>query len=308
MAFKLIKGTFHVTNFSPDGDSVRFQPKNKELIIGLENGFRAKSEFNAGGQIQLRFEAIDALETHVNAPGGEVQQPSALADKATDACLAFLHIENVVWNANRKKVTSASDGTAGYILSRSVEKNGRPVSFVFHGETEEDDGADTFLDVERLRRSYNWSALSSGLAYPTYYKGLFSDLREELTTVVKLARQQNLGVHAVDGGNGGFDATSIEVITDETPILPKLFRRLVVFMRRTGSAVDFKKAMTMAAEPVLDLREPPNFTHFDTFIEQTPGSTRIKLTRFPEELVFDETIPLPAPAFANIVAEHFNAE
>ena len=36
-----------------------------------------------------------------------------------------------------------------------------------------------------------------------------------------------------------------------------------------------------------------NFTHFDTFVEQQPGSSSLRLTVSPENLVFD---PMPARA------------
>ena len=49
MGFTLIKGTFHVVNYSPDGDSIRFCPDNRDLILGLQNGNRAR--FNQRGHV-----------------------------------------------------------------------------------------------------------------------------------------------------------------------------------------------------------------------------------------------------------------
>lgn len=301
MPFTLIKGTFQVVSYSPDGDSIRFHPGDPALVLGLVNGDRAR--LNMRGDVQLRIEAIDTLETHFTPPSGgspSLHQPLSLAREATDALLEFVGITDVVWDQSHRNVISATDGTPGYILTRSVERNGRPVAFVYAGGTSESDGADAFLDPARLRESYNWMATRSGLAYVTFYKGLFSDLRDELAEAARTARDEGKGVYAEDGSQAGFNATGLEVISDQIPILPKLFRRLSDYMVNSGSAVGFKSTLAAAMEPVLDLTTS-NFTHFDTVIEQADGSTQIRLTRFPEALVFDETIPQPGPVFAAVM-------
>ena len=91
--------------------------------------------------------------------------------------------------------------------------------------------------------------------------------------------------------------SALGAIVDKNAILPKLFRRLAEYMVHFGTATGFKEKMEQSAEPVLDLRSA-NFTHFDTFIEQEPGSVNIRLTRQPEELVFDEMVARPSNAFS----------
>lgn len=243
------------------------------------------------------------METHFTPPSGgtsALHQPLELARLATEGLLDYLNIVNVVWDAAHRNVISADDGTSGYILARSVERNGRPVVFVFTGEAAEADGADVFLGPERISGSYNGSALASGLAYPTFYKGLFSDLRDILSAQAAAARAASLGVYATDGTQAGFSATTLGVITDDVPILPKLFRRLSDYIVSTGSSIGFKEKLSEAQEPVLDLRTS-NFTHFGHLIVQDAGSPRISLACLPEELVFDETIPQPGPVFAEVV-------
>ena len=61
MPFLVIKGTFHIVGYSPDGDSVRFRADNKEHWAKLSG---RPAELNAKDHAQLRFEAIDTLETH----------------------------------------------------------------------------------------------------------------------------------------------------------------------------------------------------------------------------------------------------
>ena len=61
MSFKVIKGTFHVVGYSPDGDSIRFKA-DKESNWDLLKGPKVK--LNSKKHAQLRIEAIDTLETH----------------------------------------------------------------------------------------------------------------------------------------------------------------------------------------------------------------------------------------------------
>ncbi len=298
MGFTCIHGSFHVVGYSPDGDSIRFRPDDQVHVKNLQNGARAK--FNAQEHVQLRLEAIDSLETHFSAPGGghgALHQPLELARQAIDGLMTYLQITEVVWNAAHSRVESAQDGVRGCILARSVEKNGRPVAFVFR-EPPAADGENVHLTAAMLPESYNWQALHAGMAYATFYKGLFADLRTALAEAAGLAREAGSGVYAADGSNTGFDAASLAVITDEVPIMPKLFRRLSDYMVSTGSAAGFVEKLAQAQEPLLDL-STMNFTHFDNVLEQ--AGTRIRLRLLPEEMVFDETIPLPGPVFAAIV-------
>ncbi len=298
MPFKAIKGTFHVRNYSPDGDSIRFQPDNIKLVQDLAGG---RPRFNARNHVQLRIEAIDTLETHYNPPsgGGTLHQPLELAHAAADKLIEFVGIRDVEWDRAHLTVTDAQDGTRGYILARTVEKYGRPVAFVYAGDPPEKDGAEVMLDVDRLRDSYNYLAIAEGLAYPTYYRGLFNDLREALTAAVKNARKEGLGIHQADKTNDGFKASSLRSITEQHPILPKLFRRLSEYMVNYGTAKGFKKKLAESREPVLDLRTS-NFTHFDTFVKEDSGP-KIRLTRLPEELVFDEMRARPSSAFSSLM-------
>ena len=300
MPFTLIKGTYHVLNYSPDGDSIRFMPTNSALIRTLSG---PAPKINARGHVQLRIEAMDTLETHYSPPsgGGALNQPLALAHAARTALINFVKITNVVWSENGNTVVSAQDGTLGYILARSVEKYGRPIAFVFAGSAPEADGASVMLDEQRMKQSFNYQALAQGLAYPTYYKGLFFDLRTALTNAVVQARKQKLGVHRYDiTSTTGIVVSSLSVITTDRPIMPKLFRRMSEYLVNVGSIKGFKQKLAMAREPVYDLRQQ-NFTHFDTFIEQK--GERIKLTRRPEELIFDEMPTQPVPAFSLLMSD-----
>lgn len=298
MPYVAIKGTFHVVNYSPDGDSIRFKADDRTLFSKLGG----RPEMNARQHVQLRLEGIDALETHYSPPtnGGVYHQPEEWARAAVDRLIDFTGIGNVRWDSTHRTIVAADDATRGYILSRSIDKYGRPIAFLFKGNPDVADGSDVHLDAEGLKDSYNFAALNEGLAYPTYYSQLFADLRNALTEAVKDARSANRGLWPEDRTSTGIEASSLLVITDQSPILPKLFRRLVEHMAKVGTAVGFRDVMMQSREPVLDLRTS-NFTHFDTFIEQPSASVNIKLTRAAEELVFDPMPLRPANHFSRLL-------
>jgi len=301
MPFKIITGTFHVVGYSPDGDSIRFKADNVSHLFDLAG---SAPRINARGHAQLRIEGIDTLETHFNPGGGgtELRQPTEFAIAATDLLLDYLDIRNVVWNARHAQVVSADDSKRGFILSRSVEKNGRPVAFVFTGDPPDADGSNFRLEPDFLRTSYNYLALDQGLSYATYYWGLFHDLRDALTAAVASSRAARRGLYAEDVTNRGFSVDTVADLTDHLIIMPKLFRRLSEYFVSTGTIVGFKEALADSQEPVLEIGTA-NFTHFDTFIEQAPGSNHLRLTVLPEELVFDPMPTRPSNTFAMVVEE-----
>lgn len=279
MAFNLIKGTFHVVGYSPDGDSIRFQADDRDnwsLLDGPPAGL------NARGHAQLRIEAIDTLETHYLGH----HQPLQLANEATHFLLDALGIKKVKFNKAGTKVVSAQDGSHGYILARKTEKYRRPVAFVFAGVAEEDDGAQIFLGPDRLEECVNYKSVLAGLAYPTYYSGLFSDLRKKMTSAVNKAQKgHGKGIWAQDKTIKGFTVSSLASVTDEEVILPKLFRRIINFMGDGGGIDGFKDYLAANPDPVLELKTG-HFTHLDTFVEVK--GNKVKLTAEPENLVFIE--------------------
>ncbi len=283
MGFHLIKGTFHVTGYSPDGDSIRFRAENEANWNLLGPG---RLTINSKKDVQLRLEGIDTLETHFSALGGEVHQPRSLANAATDFLLSHLHIKNVVWDNAHRNIVKAKDGTPGYILTQQKDINGRPVSFVFAGTPSEQDGSNVFLDGKRLKDSLNYQTLAMGNAYPTYYVGLFSDLRKTLTEAATKARAKHLGVYKDDKTNAGVVLNNLAVIIDEQPILPKLFRRLTEFIAGDDTPNLEGFLVWLAArdtKPVMII-STQHFTHFDNLIEVN-GQT-IRLLELPENLIF----------------------
>jgi hypothetical protein len=275
MPFTIIRGTYHIQGYEPDGDSVRFGAANDASWKKLAG----RAKLNARGHAQLRLEAIDTLETHFNGQ----HQPLTLAVKALDFLLHELNISGAQFDPLMLNVSSANDGTPGYIISREVEENGRPVAFAFAGTPPEADGSSVFLTAARIKDSLNYKSVLEGLAYPTYYRGLFSDLRNELTQAVVTARAAKRNIWEKDSTNCGFAVPNLQAITDTHVILPKLFRRLVEFMRGGGSVSGFKQFMETLAEPITIVGNT-HFTHFDTVIEVQ--GNKVRMTERPENIVF----------------------
>jgi len=288
MPFTLIKGAFFATGYSPDGDSVKFKADDKDDWKRVKG--RVKMSLTKG-HVQLRFEGIDALETHYrpSVRGAAYRhQPLALARAARDFMLSSVGIKNVVWGAGEGKVISSGDGVPGYILSREVDSDryGRPVSFVFAGSAPTQQVENVFLTPQWLKQSVNYRLLAEGLAYPTYYRTLFYDLRDELSSAVKAARASSSpkGLWKQDG-TGGFTFSGESTITDDVPILPKLFRRLIEHLALGGALGGFKAFLESKKDGLLVL---PQANHTDAMdaITEVSGS-RIGLTVQPENIVFD---------------------
>ena len=237
-------------------------------------------DVNARGHAQLRLEAIDTLETHF----GSHHQPMTLAVKALDFLLHELGITGAQFDPLMLNVTRAEDGTPGYIVAREAEAHGRPVAFAFAGAPPEADGSSIFLAPARMKQSLNYKSVLEGLAYPTYYRGLFPDLRAELTTASLTARAARRNIWDKDTTTEGFDVQSLQSITDVHVILPKLFRRLVEFLKGGGGVEGFKLFMEKKAEPITIL-STAHFTHFDTVIEVQAATVR--MTERPENIVFE---------------------
>ncbi len=278
MPFILIKGTYHVNGYQPDGDSIRFQPDDLAQLQRLDG---RPAEVNARNHVQLRIEAIDTLETHYKG----FHQPAKFALAATKFLLKELGIKKVKFNPTGTTVLSSQDGTRGYIISRKVEQNGRPVSFVFTGDPVEADGQEILLDAGRLVQSLNLKSVQAGLAYPTYYEGLFPDLRQKFTEATMSARKARLRLWARDRTNAGTIVASLAAVTTHHVILPKLFRRIVSYMGNGGSIIGFKQYLAANPDPVFELTNGHS-THLDTFVELI--GNKVRLTVEPEHLVFKE--------------------
>ena len=244
MPYKVIHGTFGLVYHSdrrvgsrPDGDSLWFKPKNRNHLEHL--GSR-KIDYNNGGYVQLRFEAIDALELHYK---GSHQHPT-MSIETRDFLLSTIGFTDVKYSGNLvPKLTIASatpPSIPGYILTKDADPHARPISFVFTGSSDVVDGDETWLTPDQITTSLNAKLAKNGYVYPAFYTGLPVDLRNVISSLCDDARSNNLNVWSVDQSITGFQVEHPEDL-EELSIWPKLYRRLTKFFKETSSNIgDFE--------------------------------------------------------------------
>ena len=296
MPFITIKGTYRLVNrtkngnpmgFEPDGDSLQFRPDKPRLLDRLQR-LMSPYRLTTIKSTQLRFEGIDALELHFTAAkGGVTHQPRPLADEARDHLVTKANLDPVHFKPPeniRVQPPAPHDGARGYILSRSLEVHGRPVSFAFTGDSPGADGAEVHLDAALLRKSLNYEMLVAGEAYPLFYDTLFAELLAELASAAQQARTAGRGIWGADRTLTGTPSTSIPQLETTGVVFPKLFRRLTEFFGSGEKKLTkFLAWVASKQERVWDL-DTSNNTHFDTYIDVSDSI--VKLTKSPDRLVF----------------------
>ncbi len=265
MPFRLIKGTFQPTFGNPDGDSLRFVPDDPTPIFQLKRRGRAPKVNQNNGSIQLRYEAIDTME----------KSAGSLASDATRS------------NLDLAGTNGGTNSAPGYICSNQLGPNGRPIAFVFAGETTQADGASVFLGPDEIMESINIKQLKRGHAYPLFYDTLFDDLRERCIEVMLEAKREELGVWEADATNSGAEWTGD--VDTLAPIFPKLWRRIDKFVN-DDTFFDPDKPMHNLTEWIdqssderIVIPSQAIFTGFDNVIETT--DTTVKMTVEPHDLV-----------------------
>jgi endonuclease YncB( thermonuclease family) len=276
------------TGFEPDGDSIHFRPDDPAQLDRLDKLARPY-RLTRIGSVMLRLEGIDALELHYSPDGGGPTsfQPRPLADQARDFLTGKLGMNPVPYappRGVRVDPPVPRDGVLGYIVSRALEINGRPVAFAFAGPPSVPDGTEVFLSVAEMRRSLNYQLLHAGHAYPMFYDTLFHDLRGDMARAVRQARRYGRGLWPRDRSQAGLAVGSQADLEADGVIFPKLFRRLTDFLATNPDDLSgFPDRLTRTREQTLDLKTV-NFTHFDNVVA-VEGDT-VRLTQPPESLVF----------------------
>jgi hypothetical protein len=281
MQYTLIKGTFHVVSQSPDADSVKFRAADNTLWAKIDTDNRAIFERNfaeESGVVTIRLEGIDALETHYSAPNPptpddikllknlslpppgalQVKQPSDMGTTSTNALLAYLGVSDAKWKTFGKSryISEAKiqnvlvkkkleDRIPGYIICGDIEMNGRPVAFVFIGDTSAPDGVNVPTDqlAANLHYSANYHLLRSGMVYPLYFMSLAGKLRAKLTEATQQALDAarkappimpgaTTNIWQIDASMQGVDITSLAIITEQKAVYPYLFRKVIKHVQR----------------------------------------------------------------------------
>lgn len=248
MGYVLLTGDFHIhypdppanawkNGPEPDGDTVRFRPDSPDLVWRLRRQGQPAPDINARGNIALRLEGIDALETHFE--GGHQAMDIALSSR--DFLLGQAGFGAISFGTGKQaaKVRAVERHPApGWVLTNGLDGNGRIVGFVFFGSLPEGlaDRAEVHLDAPLMMQSANVASLRQGMSYASFYFTLPQPLNHSLGTVARAAAAAGAGLHPADHSKPGawFQVGGPDDL-ETLAIWPKLFRRLWTYFR-TGAS------------------------------------------------------------------------
>lgn len=147
MPLLLIAGTFRPGTGVPDGDTVRFAPDNTNLLYRLARQGQPPNLNQSNATVPVRYEGIDAMERGARLPESA---------EATRNNLRFLGLDG------------PEAVGRGYLLSRLLDTNGRPICFAYPGSAIGPDGSEVFLDVENMRNSVNYHCWRMATPIPCF--------------------------------------------------------------------------------------------------------------------------------------------
>lgn len=257
----MVDGSFWITNFAPDGDSVRFKAGASFSWPTIEG---KRPRLNASGQVQLRFCGIDAPETHFS--GYE----QTFGVESREDMLKNLGFRRIRWSRGRVQ-SCERDGIEGCIAFKEYGSFKRPIALVFKVSS---DQVDTSQDGW-MEKSLNYGMIKTGYAYPSFYT---EEIQNAFQQAAHDAHSNNSGLWRFDLTMWGVDAL---FPNDGGTCFPKLFRRIVRH-RRTDDADMLRDRLRRET-----LRSGGTFADVVGIQEDDHGSVEyIWMTRFPWELVW----------------------
>lgn len=301
--YTLIKGQFWIHNPDkprqgpqPDGDTVGFIPDSVDLVRQLRR-ISGRAPDISSGRINVRYEGIDALETHFQG----VHQALALAHAARDVNLARLGFKDVMFFADLPEVVQSvtKNPLPGYVLANGIEANGRLLGLVYAGATSRPDGQAVFVDNALLDQSVNARLVAAGLAYVEPYDSMPMALVTRLRSLVTAARGAKLNpslwpLEAVSVGKKALLRNSTDL--RKLVMWPKLFRRLAAYFAEGHvglSAFDaWIRDDKVHRDDALRLPDGEQGNMHDTY---QIGGDRLQLKFLPEQLLItpDPKPPMP---------------
>ncbi|MGW0912652.1 nuclease [Streptomyces sp. NPDC002784] len=285
MPMLLIKGFYDLKGSQPDGDTVHFtadDPAHWSLVGG---GRGRGVEHSAVGRAKLRLDAVDAPETHYGP--NRVHQPLASAHAARDELLRELGFTDVQRRPDETVTATTPETVPGFVLTRGADVHGRCIALAGSGAPEGTSGMEIDVDEAVLRTTVNHHLLAQGLAYPTFYRSLFTTLRVELATVAELARDEGRGLWPSDTTLTGAKITGLSSLTDDVLVLPKLFRRLVDYLRLGMPPACAPAFLAGIGDRFSVLSTGERCVGLHRVVEITNGQT-LRMTHPPEDLLFED--------------------
>jgi endonuclease YncB( thermonuclease family) len=213
----------------PDGDTIRFEPDNVQLLYALPRFSGRPPDIRSGG-INVRYEGIDALETHFQGS----HQNEEWGRAARDRNLALLGYTGVEFFPDHPNIVSSVDvdPLRGYVIANGIESNGRLLGLVYAGTPTVNDGERIFVDEAMLDRSVNAQLVREGVVYVEPYDTMPIALVNRLRALMRSARSAGAGFLGAEDVSVGVSAAVPSLAAAQGLIMwPKLFRRLVTYFQ-----------------------------------------------------------------------------
>lgn len=340
--YTVIEGVYYVVGLSPDADSIKFKAANPAHWRKVQTDNRERFEkvlADDEGVVTIRLEGIDALETHYNPPSvripsnltskakgikrpqkGNHKQPERLGQQSTDIFLKFMGCTDVKWKKWGKNTwidhatisgtvvdEKYMDAIPGYVVVDDIERNGRPLGWVFTGKPPVKDG--TSLDKhavgEMIAQSANYHLVARGTVYPFFYMTVPGALRIPLTQAAQKAQQNpdqdDVWLH--DRTREGIEIPSLDALHTDAVIYPYLFRRIVRLwhsntvqqwcdgIENGKTLLPDGKDLTLnldnffeESDPWIFVASEQDFVHLSDVLEV--GTHSLKLRVYPYDIVF----------------------
>lgn len=264
MPVLILRGTYHVKGREPDGDSIAFMADDPTLwdqFVWKDQ--RRKPRPGRNKPVQLRIEAIDALETHYEG----YSQPKAIAKSATHQLLTAFGVRALSYNLNFTSIMKAEDGVPGTIISKGLDMYDRPIAYALLGDHQLADGAVLPAMTEQLvAATINFKLAAEGQVYPTFYTTTDPVGVDVISRGVADAIAQKRGIWTFDR-SPGFTFWEPRTIYEDVVILPKLFRRLVNFSNASDSMDEFAAWANAKRDPFKVISTGASHAKFGDLLE-----------------------------------------
>jgi endonuclease YncB( thermonuclease family) len=290
----LIKGNYWVepdgSDLQPDGDTISFEPDSIGLVMNLPQ-LAGKSPSIKNNRIDVRYEGIDALESHYY----KKHQNIKFANEATRKNLELLGFSGVTFKSDSPTdIKSISPNKLpGYVIALGIEKYGRMLGFIYSGATNLRDGEIVHSDEPFLilSQSINIELVTAGLVYAAPYDSMPDRLVSRLRDIITTARNGKLGIWLKE------DITTEKacIIKDinglqELIMWPKLFRRLSKYFKGNNSGlIGFDGWLRSNTDEDIPLLLPDGKSGYLHDAYQINGDT-LRLKFKPEDLILVEKL------------------
>ena len=233
--YTVVTGEFHIfypdlprSGPQPDGDTITFKPDDPSIVERLQRFSGRAPKFNGRGTIPVRFEGIDALETHFQQMHQDMRWAKAARTHLLDE-LGFGEVK--FWEDLPHNVREVENNpTRGFLFANGIESNGRLLGLVCTGTSPAANGSPFRVEPEHLDTCVNLAQLHEGLAYAELYDTMPLALQRVFRSTLIEAREVRRGMWpSEDVAKCKFARIPLLANLQKLVMWPKLYRRLAAY-------------------------------------------------------------------------------